>query len=99
LCDALYASSNADVPDPHDLSKWSDVERNTFELVREIRKQALQFSDLANYAILVFDCAMMQLGGLTVQSRGNKIASPEDAVAVADFAARWLALVRPNIVT
>ena len=99
LCHTLYTSPKTDVPDSPDLSHWSDVERNTFELVREIRKQALQFSDLANYAILVFDCAMMQLGGLTVQSRGNKIASPEDAVAVADFTARWLALVRPNIVT
>jgi len=99
LCGALYTRPDADVSDPNDLAEWSDVERNTFQLIREIRKQGLQFSDIPNYALLVFDCAMMQLGGLMVQSRGNKIASPSDAVVVADFAARWLALVGPKIVT
>ena len=98
LCYALYTIDSSDVPSPQDLPEWSDVERNTFELTREIRKQALQFTDLVNYAILVFDCAMMQLGGLVVQSRGNKIASPKDAVTVAEFTARWLALLGPNIV-
>jgi hypothetical protein len=99
LCDALYSSPSSDTADPHDLAEWSNVERNTFHLIREIRKQALQVSDLPNYALIAFDCAMMQLGGLTVQSRGNKITSPKDAVAVADLTARWLAMVAPNIVT
>jgi hypothetical protein len=99
LCDTLYTNSNSDAPVPGDLADWPDIEGNTFQLIREIRKQALAFSDLPNYALLVFDCAMMQLGGLIVQSRGNKIASPKDAVAVADFAARWLSLVAPDIAT
>lgn len=99
LCHALYTNDDIDVPVPLDLSEWSDVERNTFELVREIRKPVLQISDLVNYAIVVFDCAMMQLGGLMVQSLGNKITNPEDAVVLTGFAARWLRLVRPNIAT
>ena len=97
LCDELYANSNTDASDPHDLTEWSDVERNTFHFIREIRKQSLRLSDLFTYALLVFDCAMIQLGGLAVQSHGNKITSPKDAAEVADFSARWLELVDPKL--
>jgi hypothetical protein len=47
---------------------------------------------------MVFDCAMLQLGGLAVQSRGNKIANPQDAVRLAELAANWLLSVAPEII-
>ena len=72
--------------------------QNAFKLIREIRKQVLQRNQISAYALMVFDCAMLQLGGLAVQSRGNKIASPQDAVRLAQLAANWLSSVAPEII-
>lgn len=72
--------------------------KNSLKLIREIRHQVLQKNQISSYALMVFDCAMLQLGGLTVQSRGNKIANPKDAVRLAELAANWLSSVAPEII-
>jgi hypothetical protein len=75
------------------------IARNTFNLVREIRHHALKMNDLSVYALMVFDCAMLQLGGLAIQSRQNKIARPDGAVKLADVASKWLLAVVPELAT
>ena len=45
---------------------------------------------------MVFDFAMLQLGGLAVQSRGNKITNLQDAVHSADLTANWLTKLAPE---
>jgi hypothetical protein len=66
------------------------VNYNTYALITEIRRQALNSCDKRTYALMVFDCAMLQLGGLAIQSRGNKIQRPDDAFRLADLTATWL---------
>ncbi len=58
--------------------------------IREVRRQALEIGNIATYALMVFDCVMLQLGGLGVQSRGNKIHNPREALRLSELAAAWL---------
>lgn len=71
--------------------------QNSFRLIREIRHRVFEKNQMQAYALMVFDCAMVQLGGLAVQSRGNKITNPRDAVLLAELAASWLVSVAPEI--
>jgi CheY-like chemotaxis protein len=71
--------------------------QNSLKLIREIRHHVLQKDQIQPYALMVFDCAMLQLGGLAVQSRGNRIANPQDAVRLAELAASWLVSLAPEI--
>lgn len=96
LCRGLYANG-VSVPElPAEAANWPHSARNIFLFVCEIRKQALQFNKLPVYGLLVFDCAMLQLGGLSLQSRENKITNPPDAVCLADLVADWLTAVAPD---
>jgi hypothetical protein len=61
------------------------------------RHHVRQRNPIPPYALMVFDCAMLQLGGLAVQSRGNKIANPHDAVRLAELVANWLVSVAPEL--
>jgi hypothetical protein len=81
---------------PAEAANWPHSARNIFLFVCEIRKQALQFNKLSVYGLLVFDCAMLQLGGLNLKSRENKITNPHDAVCLADLVADWLTTVAPD---
>jgi hypothetical protein len=62
-CKTLYRDQ-VDVPDDLDYTQGSNRARNTFKLLAEIRKQALKRADPCIYALMVFDCAMLQLGGM-----------------------------------
>lgn len=95
-CETLYVPGTT-VPDPCILSSATDIYRNTYELIREIRRQAMLIGDIETYALMVFDCAMVQLGGLGVQSRGNKIHDPRDALRLAELAANWLSPFAPKL--
>jgi hypothetical protein len=70
--------------------RGTDQARNTLKLIAEIRAQALKRADLPVYTLMVFDHAMIQLGGLYFGVSCNKIASPTDAVRLSALAARWL---------
>lgn len=95
-CSTFYANAT-DVPNlPNDSGAWTNTAQNTFRLLCEIRKQALQMNKLQIYALMVFDCAMIQLGGLVVQSRVNKIGNPKEAVFVVDLIAKWLFAIAPE---
>ncbi|MBP6748021.1 MAG: hypothetical protein KA144_00150 [Xanthomonadaceae bacterium] len=90
-CKSLYCLSAE--PGGTDLSRAE----NTRLLVQAIRDEALKVATLETYALMVFDKALMQLGGLGIQSTGNKIRSHADAARVAGFAAAWLLEVAPHL--
>jgi hypothetical protein len=79
-------------------NKTLPLVQNTLKLIQEIRQHVLQQNQIQPYVLMVFDCSMLQLGGLAVQSRGNKIANPQDAVRLADLTASWLASVAPELI-
>jgi hypothetical protein len=95
-CKAVY-SAGVEVPEVVPNENLPLVQ-NALKLIREIRQQVLQKNHISAYTLMVFDCAMLQLGGLAVQSRGNKIANPKDAVRLAELAANWLPSVAPEII-
>ena len=68
---------------------------NVVSFVRSIREQAVLLDSKEIYALLVFDNAMMQLGGLGFGSSFNKIRDPRDAVYLAALSARWLTTLAP----
>ena len=70
---------------------------NTRLLVQAIRDEALKVATLETYALMVFDKALIQLGGLDYQSTGNKIRAHADAARVAGFTAAWLLEVAPQL--
>lgn len=88
-CAELYDVS-VPAPETLDFSRGTDQARNTLKLIAEIRAQALKRAELPVYALMVFDHAMIQLGGLHFGVSCNKIASPTDAVRLSALAARWL---------
>jgi hypothetical protein len=61
-------------------------------LVRALRSGCLPDGDpeWLVYAVLLFDQALVQLGGLAFPPSGNKIHNPKDAARLAAFAAKWL---------
>lgn len=88
-CPEVYDVS-VPAPETLDFSRGTDQARNTLKLIAEIRAQALKRADLPVYALMVFDHAMFQLGGLYFGVSCNKIASATDAVRLSALAARWL---------
>jgi CheY-like chemotaxis protein len=96
-CKPLYVPGTI-IEDTCPTDSAISIHRNTYELIREIRRQALEIGDLKTYALMVFDCAMLQVGGLGVQGHGNKIRNPRAALLLADLAAVWISSLAPNLV-
>ncbi|HEY3411904.1 MAG TPA: hypothetical protein VGM51_02490 [Armatimonadota bacterium] len=71
-------------------------QRNSASLVYEIRQRVLERVSPEVYALMVFDNALMQLGGLDFQVSRNKITLPSDAALLAALAAGWLIRVSPQ---
>jgi len=94
----LYAEARG-LPVEIDLASGPAIQRNTLQFVSEVRKQALRRAELPVYALMVFDNAVMQLGGLEFGSgaSANKINNPLDAAVLAALAARWLRLTAPEL--
>jgi CheY-like chemotaxis protein len=88
-CSSLYGFEVAP-PDEIDYTTGSDLARNTMKLIVEIRRQALKRAESSIYALMIFDNAVMQLGGLAFGSSCNKIFNPKEAAYLAALAARWL---------
>jgi CheY-like chemotaxis protein len=95
-CRRLYVDSVVP-PGDLDFGEGTNRQRNTLRLIAEIREQAASaVEDVRLYALMVFDIAMLQLGGLELGSSGNKICFPPDAATLASLAARWLRRVAPE---
>jgi hypothetical protein len=95
-CQSLY-NDGVTMPAVALSEETSQIVRNTFHLIQEIRRHALSPDNAPGYALMVFDCAMIQLGGLAIQSHQNKITNPESAVKLAELAANWLLAVAPTL--
>lgn len=67
-----------------------DRTRNTQLLISTLREQVLSQVDPWLYALMVFDHALLQLGGLAFPLSRNKIAIPADAALLAALACKWL---------
>jgi CheY-like chemotaxis protein len=68
--------------------------RNAVRVLSALRAQALAECDLADYAVLLLDAALMQLGGLDFGSAGNRIRRPLDALALAARLAEWVGRIQ-----
>lgn len=84
-CGEIYASTES-----VNLDQGSDLARNTLKLISEIRAKAFEQETSYLYGLMVFDNALIQLGGLAFGPSFNKIASPKDAALLAAYSARWL---------
>ena len=96
-CTSLY-DDTISVPDSYEDCGSSELGRNTFKLIAEIRAQALTRAKLNIYVLMVFDSAMLQLGGLAYTVSRNKIINPRDAVLLASLTSRWLLKVAGDLV-
>jgi CheY-like chemotaxis protein len=95
-CAALYATQR-DICDVLEATEISVGGRNTLELIVALRRCALKACDPEVYALAVFDCALLQLGGLYYQIRDNKISDPVDAVSLSIQVSYWLPRVGVEI--
>ena len=75
-------------PETFNSGTGSDLLRNTRELIASIRRHAAH-SHEAEYALMVYDVAMLQLGGLAIEVSGNKISDPVEAALLAGLIAKW----------
>lgn len=70
---------------------------NTHRFIVELRAQALRRASADVYAILLFDEALMQLGGLEFGSSHNKIQHPPDSAYLAALAAGLVTRTAPHL--
>jgi len=88
VCSALYRSSDPLTKDS--ASAMADpVGEKVVEFIRAIREAAASWNDWDVYSLMVFDFALLQLGGLAYGSSGNKISDPVSAVYLLAVVADW----------
>ncbi len=94
--ESLYAET-VSVPDDLPLPQ-DDLAANTAELIRNLRKRALEISSSLVYAVTLFDVALCQLEGLMYASGSlNKIGVPENAALLCKIISAWLARLDPSV--
>jgi CheY-like chemotaxis protein len=87
ICSALYRSSGpSEVADAGALSAQVG---NTIQFVTGLRAAVAGWNDRWLYALMVFDSALIQVGGLATELSGNYIDDPRCAVYVLAAAAAW----------
>jgi hypothetical protein len=95
VCSVIYDAST-----PLDENTFASVTnplaQNVIEFVRGLRTGADPWNPPEIYALLVFDSALIQLGGLSFGTSGNRIADPRAAGAVGAFVARWYRSIRKD---
>lgn len=91
----VFYRDQVDVHGDLDFTHSSNRARNTVKLLLEIRKQALKRAKPSIYALMAFDCTLLQLGGLAWRS-GNKSSYPADAALLASLTANWPRRVAPE---
>jgi hypothetical protein len=83
---ALHATSTGDSDSPIENS----VARNTIQFIRALRERAHTWNEPDRYELMVFDFALIQVGGLTFGSSGNMISDHRSAVYLLAATADWL---------
>jgi len=98
VCSVTY-----DVAKPLDANSFASVTdplaQNIIEFIRGLRAGVNTWNRAAVYALLVFDFALIQLGGLSFGSSGNRIADPRAAGVVTAFAAEWYTNIAKLVTT
>ncbi len=89
VCSVLYKPSDLTEQKEGDASISDPVGRNIVEFVRVLRKNAERSNEIAIYALLVFDCVLIQVGGLAFGSNGNEIQDQRSAVYLLAVIAEW----------
>jgi CheY-like chemotaxis protein len=88
VCSVIY-----DATKPLDENTFASVTdplaQNIIEFIRGLRTGVNEWNSAEVYALLVFDFALVQLGGLSFGSSGNRIGDPRAAGVVTSFATRW----------
>jgi hypothetical protein len=90
LCRGLYEDVHqnpSDYPEPPTDTRA----HNTYQFILELRAEALARTTKDVYAVLLFDEALLQLGGLGYGSAHNKIQHPPDSAYLAALAAGLVA--------
>ncbi len=70
--------------------------QNVVEFIRGLREGVKSWNRPEVYALLVFDFALIQLGGLMFGSSGNKVADTRAIGMVTAFAAEWYRAIEMN---
>jgi hypothetical protein len=95
ICSLVYDASN-----PLDANTGIAVSdplaQNVIEFIRGLREGLKSWNPLQVYALLVFDFALIQLGGLMFGSSGNKVADTRAIGIVTAFAAAWYQAIESN---
>jgi CheY-like chemotaxis protein len=95
ICSIVYDASKP--LDANTASTVSDpLAQNVIELIRGLREGLKSWNSLQVYALLVFDFALIQLGGLMFGSSGNKVADTRAIGIVTAYAAAWYQAIESN---
>src|SRR5208283_458060 len=93
ICLILYGSTEVLTGDS-DSTLENPVARNTIQFIRALRERAHTWNETDRYALMVFDFALIQVGGLTFGSSGNMISDHRSAVYLLATAAEWFRKLR-----
>ncbi len=88
ICSVVYRASDPLTKDSV-VSIVDPMGKNVVEFIRGLRESAESWNDLAVYALMVFDFALIQFGGLAYGSSGNKISDQRTAVYLLAVVAEW----------
>lgn len=93
VCAALYPIPSDTEENRHGVVH-DPVGKNTVEFVRALRKQAEASNEIATYALMVFDTALIQVAGLAFGPTGNMINNQWAAVYFLGRVAEWYKAIR-----
>lgn len=95
ICSLAYDASKP--LDANTATAVSDpLAQNVIEFIRGLREGLKTWNPLQVYALLVFDFALIQLGGLMFGSSGNRVADTRAIGIVTAFAAAWYQAIESN---
>jgi CheY-like chemotaxis protein len=93
ICTVLYGAATRETDDPGAPSP-NTFAGNIVEFIQALRRVAAAWNDLDVYALMVFDFALIQVGGLAFGSSGNKIVDPQSAAHFLAAVAGWYQRIR-----
>ncbi len=96
FCAPLF-TNGLEIPSDETIPDGPPMARNVMKMVMEIRRNAFRVAEPTIYALMVFDCALIQLGGLSYGLSGNKIENPALAALLASYTAFWLHQLAPHV--
>jgi hypothetical protein len=92
LCSIFYGNDSPDkVADKTSVDKLCT---NVTEFIKQIRGAALELNSINVYALMIFDYALVQVGGLAYGLSGNMIKNPQAAVYYLGAVANWYQKIR-----